>query len=140
MSGDRLAVLLRGELVGSLVRERGRIRFLFDRDVVERYQGLPLLSTSLPVRSEAFDARSTASWFGGLLPEGSRLDEARRFFAVESDDYFDVLGKIGWECAGAVEVVPPDVAPGRLGGFRERGSDDAHPQAPAASFPGDDRS
>lgn len=44
----------------------------------------------------------------GALPEDARLDELQRFYGVAEGDYFGLLAQIGWECAGAVEVMPSE--------------------------------
>lgn len=105
-------VWLNARHVGTLERtRRGNATFRFRDELVDAYQNVPLLSTSLPVRSEPFDAEPTRSWFAGLLPEDRQLDEVRRRFNLQSASYLDVLREIGWECAGAVVVVPEDVQP-----------------------------
>ena len=104
-----LRVWLGEKPVGRLERVRTGSRFSFDEAVVEQRPGSPLLSVSLPVRAGRFDAAKTAVWFSGLLPEDARLDEVRRFYGIEGDFYLDVLQEIGWECAGAVRVLPDDV-------------------------------
>lgn len=102
---NRLLVYLENELVGSLARTRNGARFEYDDAIVEMHLGEPLLSTSLPVQPEPFDAARTASWFSGLLPEDTRLEEIRRFYGIQGEGYLDVLQEVGWECAGAVSVI-----------------------------------
>lgn len=111
-----LSVWLHGKHVGALAPHRNGARFAFDDAVAARHAGSPLLSTALPVRSEPFDAAATANWFSGLLPEETRLDEVRRFYGIAGEEYLDVLGEIGWECAGAVQVLPEGTTPAAAGG------------------------
>lgn len=106
MNSESLEVRLAGEKVGELVRMKNGARFAFSEEVVSTHPFSPLLSTALCVQEKPFDALRTFSWFSGLLPEDARLDELRRFYGIAEGDYFGLLAQIGWECAGAVEVVP----------------------------------
>ncbi|MEC4184782.1 HipA domain-containing protein [Adlercreutzia sp. R21] len=105
---EALEVRLRGEKIGDLTRAKNGARFAFSESVVSAFPLSPMLSTALCVREEPFDALKAFSWFSGLLPEDARLDELQRFYGVAEGDYFGLLAQIGWECAGAVEVVPPE--------------------------------
>jgi serine/threonine-protein kinase HipA len=53
----------------------------------------------------------TRNWFDGLLPEGDRRARLAARFSLRSDDTFGPLGEIGWECAGAVAVLPEGQLP-----------------------------
>ena len=103
---EDLVVLLQGTEIGRLARTKNGARFVFDETLSGAHAGSPLLSCALPVQDAPFDAAATASWFSGLLPEDSRLDEIRRFFAISGTSYLDVLEEVGWECAGAVSIIP----------------------------------
>lgn len=109
MSGAELATYLHGKRVGTVARAKnGSMRFSYSPDIVERLHGAPLLSCALPVRAGAFDAETTRRWFEGLLPEDERLRSVQRFFGVTQEGCFPILEQIGWECAGAVTILPPD--------------------------------
>lgn len=99
-----LVVGLNGRRVALLRRVPNGARLTYEPDVVTRLGGAPLLSTALPVRAQEFDAGLTAAWFRGLLPEDARLEQVKAFYSI-TGDYLDVLEQIGWECAGAVEVM-----------------------------------
>ena len=58
------------------------------------------------VNTEAYSEPLTTSWITGLLPEGDQLQEMCRFYGIAQSDFFSLLSKIGWECAGAVAVLP----------------------------------
>lgn len=107
-----LLVYLHGSLIGRLTPARDGARFSFDAPYVAAHAGGAHLSTALPVREEPFDRETTRRWFAGLLPEDARLNELRRFFGVRSESYLDLLREVGWECAGAVRVVPSDCSIG----------------------------
>ena len=105
-------VWLQGQLAGALTTtRRGGATFQYTAEMVDLHRGRPLLSTTLPVQPEAFDADRTRIWFTGLLPEDRQLDEVRRRFNLQIGSYVDVLREIGWECAGAVVMSPTDAVP-----------------------------
>ena len=108
MNSEPLEVRLAGEKVGELVRTKNGARFAFSEEAVLEHPSSPLLSTALCVQEEPFGALRTFSWFSGLLPEDARLNELQRFYGVAEGDYFGLLAQIGWECAGAVEVMPSE--------------------------------
>lgn len=106
MSSEELDVLLFGEKIGKLARTKRGARFQFDGSIAGQMCGSPLFSTALRVQAEPFDAARTFAWFSGLLPEDARLQEMQRFYGVADGDYLELLAHIGWECAGAAEIVP----------------------------------
>jgi serine/threonine-protein kinase HipA len=99
-----LSVWLHAKPIGTLIPTKNGARFQFDDESIETRLGLPYLSTALLVQNEPFDTTRTKNWFSGLLPEDARLNEIKRFFGIESDDYLAILEQVGWECAGAVAI------------------------------------
>lgn len=96
-----LAVWLGDESVGSLERtDRGR------RIVFTRRPGTPNLTVASEGTPERWTPSFTRAWFDGLLPEESRRTAAEVQHGVERGDTFGLLAAIGWECAGAVSVLP----------------------------------
>jgi serine/threonine-protein kinase HipA len=75
-----------------------------------RFTGRPDATSLLTVAPEGSDAiwtqAFTRAWFDNLLPEESRRTEAEAEHRVERGDSFGLLAAIGWECAGAVSVLP----------------------------------
>src|SRR5664280_3762386 len=53
----------------------------------------------------------TRNWFDGLLPEGDRRARLAARFGLRAEDTFGLLAEIGWECAGAVAVLPEGRSP-----------------------------
>lgn len=101
---DRLAVWLGDRRVGVLSRGR-RSGMLFTAE-----PGSPEFSVAIREPADWTPARATA-WFEGLLPEGeTRARIAARFGVAESDSY-GLLEAIGWECAGAISVLPDGHGP-----------------------------
>lgn len=115
MNSEGLPVYLFETRIGTLKIVRNGARFEFIEDLIAAREGSPLLSTALLVRRGSFDVATTAAWFSGLLPEDSRLEEARRFYGIDGESYLDVLREIGWECAGAVSVLPEGSVPSSKG-------------------------
>ena len=63
--------------------------------------------TIAPDGSDAtWSAAFTRAWFDNLLPEESRRTAAEAEHDVERGDTLGLLAAIGWECAGAVSVLP----------------------------------
>lgn len=113
-----LAVYLHGSRVGTLSQSGGTDYSLsYLPQVVEEVGGgTILLSHSLPVRKEPYDAIATRVFFDGLLPESSRRDEIARELRVSSNDSFSLLAELGRDCAGAVIIVPEGESVGSSGG------------------------
>lgn len=102
----RLDVKLSGRSVGALLlKENGNLQFRYD----PLYEGPPL-SVAMPVREEAYAHRECQAWFGGLLPEGDVKESLARSLGTSSSNQFRILGEIGGDCAGAVELVPETIA------------------------------
>jgi serine/threonine-protein kinase HipA len=71
------------------------------------------LSLSLPF-TVGLEHRGDAvtNYFDNLLPDSTEIRRrVRRRFHARSDDAFDLLWAIGRDCAGAVQLLPPDIAP-----------------------------
>ena len=98
-----LAVWLSDRRVGTLERTAGG-------DLVYS----PGIDSPLTVAASGLAAWSpqlTRNWFDGLLPEGDRRVRLAARFGLRSEDTFGLLGEIGWECAGAVAVLPEGRSP-----------------------------
>lgn len=103
-----LDVYLHGERIGGLDRATGTdYLFAYTAEVVSAAgEGAVVLSHSLPVRAEGYDAMATRTFFDGLLPEDVRRDEIARELRVSPNDGFALLERIGRDCAGAIVIVP----------------------------------
>lgn len=97
---ETLAVWLGAERVGDLVRDRRAITF-------HRHPGTARLTVAQGTDDEpAWSPTFTRAWFDGLLPEEERRSAAEVEHGVDRGDTFGLLAAIGWECAGAVSVLP----------------------------------
>ncbi len=102
---DRLVVWLGDAIVGDLVRTRAN---------AIRYTGRPgagALTVATDGTVETWTPSFTRAWFDGLLPEDARRTAAEAEHVVTRGDTFGLLGAIGWECAGAVSVMPEGRTP-----------------------------
>lgn len=100
---NKLDVYLHNDHIGQLSQTRFGAFFQYDKGLK---QNTPLLSTSLLVKDAKYKEGLTGNWFSGLLPEGERLVLLSRIFNCREDDYFTMLSNVGYECAGAVQIVP----------------------------------
>jgi serine/threonine-protein kinase HipA len=73
------------------------------------------LSVTLPLRAEPFLGAVTRNWFCNLLPEGVVRQAVTERLRIPADDDFALLAAIGGECAGAISVRVPGVAPATAG-------------------------
>lgn len=117
MSAEPLVVWLGETPVGDLARiDHGRrIRF-------ERRPGTVTLTVAAEGADERWTPSLTRAWFDGLLPEESRRTVAEVEHGVERGDTFGLLAAIGWECAGAVSVLPEGRRPAS-GSYRDLSDD-----------------
>jgi serine/threonine-protein kinase HipA len=103
-----LDVYLHGVLVGRLEPGIGTDYTLgYSPETIEEAgEGAIVLSQSLPVREEPFDAIATRTFFEGLLPESIRRQEIASELRIGPNDSYRLLEQIGRDCAGAVVIVP----------------------------------
>lgn len=64
------------------------------------------LSVSLPVREEGHGPSEARPFFEGLLPEGEVRERIARDLKVSAGNSFELLAKLGRDCAGAVVLLP----------------------------------
>jgi serine/threonine-protein kinase HipA len=78
------------------------------------------LSRQLPLQAEPFVGRTVRGFFAGLLPEAEPRDRIASILGISAGNDFAMLERIGGECAGAVSLMPVDLAPPMLGTGRLR--------------------
>ena len=108
-----LEVWLRGEHIGTLSQIDGRLYFAYTATARTP------VSQSLPIRPEPFDDRATRPFFAGLLPEGSKRRQIARTLQISTQNDYALLDSLGGECAGAVTLLEPGLAPPALDAPRD---------------------
>lgn len=109
-SYNELSVRLHGLPVGTLrqSRQTGRLDFSYSEAWATHPKAMPI-SVSMPLRTEPYDDKISTAFFAGLLPDNdsTRALIARRF-QVSAMSPFGLLSAIGYDCAGALQIVRPD--------------------------------
>lgn len=108
-----LGVWMNGEPVGAWQRTRGGgHRLVYAPSWLDSERVRPL-SLSLPITPDrTVNGSAVANFFDNLLPDDERIRRrvAARF-RVGSTEVFKLLQAIGRDCAGAVQLLPPDEPP-----------------------------
>jgi serine/threonine-protein kinase HipA len=109
-----LAVWMNGERAGTWsLPARGPQQFTYAESWLRSGQFRPL-SLSLPAGLGESTLRGVAveSWFDNLLPDSDAIRRrAQVRFQAASTSAFDLLAAVGRDCAGAVQLLPPDQEP-----------------------------
>lgn len=111
---QRLNVWMNGELVGHWdLTSQGRHHFRYVQSWLDTPATRPL-SLSMPLRAANLtysDSRVNA-FFDNLLPESPEIRRRMQTqFGTPSTEAFDLLTAIGRDCAGAVQLLAPEVEP-----------------------------
>jgi serine/threonine-protein kinase HipA len=105
---------MNGERVGTwTLPARGAQTFTYAEAWLRSSQFRPL-SLSLPagLGSSTLSGNAVESWFDNLLPDSEVIRRrAQSRFQAASTSAFDLLAAIGRDCAGAVQLLPPDQEP-----------------------------
>lgn len=111
MAERRWHVWLHGHHLGEIERLRsGRARLRFDSEALQRWGvGARPLSYSLPLTSRRVESLALETYLVNLLPEGAVRAQLEREYRVHPGDALELLGHIGAECAGAVQITCTDV-------------------------------
>ncbi|MCP9793320.1 type II toxin-antitoxin system HipA family toxin [Vulcanococcus limneticus Candia 3F8] len=105
---------MNGERVGTWsLPARGPQQFTYAESWLHSSQFRPL-SLSLPagLGATALTGSAVESWFDNLLPDSDAIRRrAQARFQAASTSAFDLLAAVGRDCAGAVQLLPPDQEP-----------------------------
>lgn len=96
---DKLVVWLNDMVVGHLRRDDNGFTFA-------SLPGARNLTAAAEGGQSPWSRAFTKNWFDGLLPDDRQRTGAEDARGIERGDTFALLGAIGWECAGAVSVLP----------------------------------
>lgn len=89
----------------------GEVRFTYDDAVTADPQPADRVGFRCPVRSAAYVGPYAAAVFENLLPEGALRDALGQATKHDAGDTVGLLGVVGGECAGALQLWPEDVVP-----------------------------
>ena len=125
-SAGQLNVYLNSRLVGYFRREStGAVDFQYDQDWLDWDKAISV-SLSLPLREDRFIGDPVLAVFDNLLPDNAGI---RHLIAAKSgadgDDAYSLLARIGRDCVGALQFLPPDIEPGKAGSIDARKVKDA---------------
>jgi len=106
-----LGIWMNGHHVGELKKASdGALSFTYTEDWLAIPAARPI-SLSLPLRASSFKGDLVYNYFDNLLPDNNLIrDRIQARFRVTSSHPFDLLGAIGMDCVGAVQVAPYDDA------------------------------
>ena len=120
-TASQLHVYLNSRLVGYFRREStGAVDFQYDQGWLDWEKAIPV-SLSLPLREDRFIGDPVLAVFDNLLPDNAGI---RSLIAAKSgahgDDAYNLLARIGRDCVGALQFLPPDIEPGKAGAIDAR--------------------
>lgn len=111
-----LAVVLEGTLIGHVYQSANRRITLRYEEAWRTTTGAFPLSLALPLSAREHGQRATLAFLWGLLPDDPRVVEFwARSHGVSPYDVVGLLAHVGEDCAGAVQLVPPDRVDAVLG-------------------------
>lgn len=109
---ERLLVIYGTQVVATLVRkDDSGLELTYSDVTLENAAGRVLLSASLPVRREPYNAAELMPFFEGLLPEELVRRRLAARLQIDTGDVFGFLREIGRDCAGAFSIIPEGVDP-----------------------------
>ena len=106
---ELLVVVADGRIMGEIRRDRrGRLRFVYD----DRWRSMDAaypLSLSMPLVVAEHEHARIEPWLRGLLPDNEAiLARWGQRFHVSPRNAFALLGAVGEDCPGAIQLVRPD--------------------------------
>jgi HipA-like protein len=106
LSGKRIGALHPGGREALLPNGSDGCTFAYSLAAVEEAPGAPLLSYSLPVRSEPYGPEDTRPYIEGLLPQGERRTAIADELEIDPANGYDLIAALGRDCPGAVTFLP----------------------------------
>lgn len=123
MTNRRFTVFLRGQPVGHLEVQRGRLSFAYAPAASPDAGRASRLSVSLPYRSDTFDDTEARPYFENLLPEPQFRDVIARQSRLATADVGGILGAVAGECPGAVSIWPGELTTVPEGSYEDLAGD-----------------
>lgn len=87
----------------------GELRFAYAPDVVASHGPTDRVGARCPVRAAAYVGSEAVAVFENLLPEGGLRDALSKATKHDPSDTVGLLGVVGGECAGALQLWPTDL-------------------------------
>lgn len=111
---SQLVVMFSNNPVGQIVLdEKRRWIFQYDSAWLKNSDAFPI-SIQLPLQEAPFDPDYAKPFFANLLPEGAVRNLIAKKLQVSEGNVFELLKRLGGECAGALSLYPtPQSAQGR---------------------------
>jgi serine/threonine-protein kinase HipA len=108
MARSRLAVLDGPTRVGSLVRDSGKISFVYATEWLADPTATPL-SVAMPLAPTAYQHPLVENWLWGALPDNDRvLARWARTFHTSAKQPFGLLTAVGRDLPGRFQIAPED--------------------------------
>ena len=121
-----LDVFLCDRLVGRLwLDDKRRFVFQYDASWIAKKNAVPL-SLRLPLQPDRYADDFSRPFFSNLLPEAELKQIIARHLQISAGNDFEMLNRIGGECAGAVSVLPTGFVPVVKPGYRRLNEEDLH--------------
>jgi serine/threonine-protein kinase HipA len=89
----------------------GEVRFTYDRHVVEKGDRALLVGLRCPLRAQPYVGPTAEAVFENLLPEGALRRELGQATKHDASDTVGLLGVVGGDCGGALQLWPEGTAP-----------------------------
>lgn len=106
---SRFQIWSNGFEVGSL-DSKGSLSFSYSAWWIENKGNLPI-STSLPVKSGTYSGPIVYDFFDNLLPDSNEFRAQLANYYGVSNQVGDLLGEIGRDCVGALQILPAGAEP-----------------------------
>lgn len=112
-----LRVLIDGNEIGSVIQDaRGKFQFVYEDDYRAKPTAIPL-SISMPLSLAEHGDKAIKPFLWGLLPDNDdTLNNWGRRFGVNPRNPFSLLGEIGEDLQGAIQMIPRD----KIGELKKR--------------------
>ncbi len=106
MPEENLNVFSNNVMVGTIHRDsEGRMSFRYSQSWLDSPDAFEI-SVSLPLQPEIYPPERAHAFFSNLLPEGPVREHVTRELGISVDNDFELLSRIGGECAGALWMGP----------------------------------
>lgn len=101
----QLDVYFHEQYIGNLEYAQGKYSFAYTKEYIHA-EGPPL-SVRLPLTTQIFNTKLVRPFFANILPEGNIRRLLAKYENISETNDFNLLAKVGRECAGAVSLSLP---------------------------------